>query len=113
MHNSSSSCASLKLPRASTCQAGDQLFRNAFRGTAKMYAADDKVLAWAKALLVSVQWYLRGWHYLPASDGQWLPAWGEGRLVLGACGAISFHLNMPFPSIAAVRTLILAAEQQR
>lgn len=32
---------------------GDQLFRNAFRGTAKMYAADDQVLAWAKALLSS------------------------------------------------------------
>ncbi len=34
--------------------AGDQLFRNAFRGTAKMYAADDKVLSWSKALLVSL-----------------------------------------------------------
>ena len=32
--------------------AGDQLFRNAFRGTAKMYAADEKALAWAKGLLV-------------------------------------------------------------
>ncbi|KAI7843791.1 hypothetical protein COHA_002689 [Chlorella ohadii] len=32
---------------------GDQLFRNAFRGTAKMYAADDKVLSWSKALLGS------------------------------------------------------------
>lgn len=32
---------------------GDQLMRNAFRGTPKMYAADPKVLAWSKALLVS------------------------------------------------------------
>ena len=44
----------LHLPKLSTPSgcAGDQLFRNAFRGTAKMYAADDKVLAWAKTLLV-------------------------------------------------------------
>ncbi|EFN58745.1 hypothetical protein CHLNCDRAFT_140444 [Chlorella variabilis] len=32
---------------------GDQLMRNAFRGTPKMYAADPKVLAWSKALLAS------------------------------------------------------------
>lgn len=32
---------------------GDQMFRNAFRGTAKMYAADPKVLPWTKALVVS------------------------------------------------------------
>ncbi|KAL4431368.1 hypothetical protein ABPG75_006624 [Micractinium tetrahymenae] len=32
---------------------GDQLMRNAFRGTAKMYAADERVLDWAKGLLAS------------------------------------------------------------
>jgi uncharacterized protein (DUF924 family) len=32
---------------------GDQLSRNAFRGTPRMYAADPKVLAWAKQLVVS------------------------------------------------------------
>ena len=32
---------------------GDQLSRNAFRGTPRMYAADSKVLAWAKQLVVS------------------------------------------------------------
>ncbi|PSC67458.1 hypothetical protein C2E20_8870 [Micractinium conductrix] len=32
---------------------GDQLCRNAFRGTAKMYAADPRVLGWAKGLLAS------------------------------------------------------------
>lgn len=32
---------------------GDQLFRNAFRGQAKMYAADGRVLGWAKALMAS------------------------------------------------------------
>ncbi|KAL4457960.1 hypothetical protein ABPG75_012825 [Micractinium tetrahymenae] len=32
---------------------GDQLFRNAFRGTAKMYAADERVLAWSKQLMAS------------------------------------------------------------
>lgn len=44
-------CTSPSSPPRLAC-AGDQLFRNAFRGTAKMYAADDKVLAWAKTLLV-------------------------------------------------------------
>lgn len=33
--------------------AGDQLTRNAFRGTAQMYAADERVLGWAQALIVS------------------------------------------------------------
>lgn len=33
---------------------GDQLSRNVFRGTAKMYAADPFVLPWAKRLAVSV-----------------------------------------------------------
>lgn len=32
---------------------GDQLARNVYRGTARMYAADPKALAWSKALLVS------------------------------------------------------------
>ncbi|KAL4426987.1 hypothetical protein ABPG77_009548 [Micractinium sp. CCAP 211/92] len=32
---------------------GDQLFRNAFRGTAEMYAADGRVLSWAKQLMAS------------------------------------------------------------
>lgn len=32
---------------------GDQLCRNVYRGTAKMYAADPKVLAWAKSLVDS------------------------------------------------------------
>lgn len=32
---------------------GDQFCRNVYRGSAKMYAADDKVIAWAKNLVVS------------------------------------------------------------
>lgn len=36
--------------------AGDQLFRNAYRGTSKMYAADGNVLGWTKGLLVSEGW---------------------------------------------------------
>lgn len=32
---------------------GDQFCRNVYRGTAKMYAADPKILAWAKGLVVS------------------------------------------------------------
>ncbi|KAL4422186.1 hypothetical protein ABPG77_006427 [Micractinium sp. CCAP 211/92] len=32
---------------------GDQIMRNAYRGTAKMYAADGRVLGWAKELLAS------------------------------------------------------------
>lgn len=30
--------------------------RNAFRGTAKMYAADERVLSWAKQLMVGDWW---------------------------------------------------------
>jgi uncharacterized protein (DUF924 family) len=33
---------------------GDQLARNVYRGTARMYAADPKALAWSKSLLVSL-----------------------------------------------------------
>lgn len=41
------------LPALAGIVIGDQLSRNAYRGTAKMYAADVKVLDWAKHLLVS------------------------------------------------------------
>lgn len=58
-------CKSCRLA-PQTCRAGDQLFRNAFRGTAKMYAADDQVLAWAKALLVSLAMSLICWQCLLA-----------------------------------------------
>lgn len=34
---------------------GDQFFRNSFRGTPKMYAADPIVLPWTKALVVSAE----------------------------------------------------------
>lgn len=49
---------------------GDQLFRNAFRGTAKMYAADERVLAWAKQLVASgtdrqLAPIQRVWVYMP------------------------------------------------
>ena len=33
---------------------GDQLTRNVYRDSAKMYVSDDRVLAWAKALVVSL-----------------------------------------------------------
>lgn len=49
---------------------GDQLFRNAFRGTAKMYAADPRVLGWAQELVASgadkqLKPFQRTWVYMP------------------------------------------------
>ena len=34
---------------------GDQFCRNAYRGTAKMYAADSKILTWANSIVVRIE----------------------------------------------------------
>lgn len=47
---------------------GDQMSRNVYRGTPKMYAADDRVLVWVKGLLhksADLPAYQRIWLFLP------------------------------------------------
>jgi len=49
---------------------GDQFFRNVYRDTAQMYAADPKVLPWAKALVAAgkhkeLKFFERVWVQLP------------------------------------------------